>query len=843
MSGSVTKRILLVEDDAISALAERHALESAGYEVSVAATGVAAITKAAEKPGPDLILMDIELGKGIDGTEASERILAELNVPIIFLSTHSDPEIVARTERITSYGYVLKNSGDAVLLASIRMAFQLWDARQKLEQANRKAIDAATLQNELFEQVPGAIYQFQYFPDGTSRFPMASRNIELVYEVSPEEVATDATPAFQRIHPDDVDPVVASIIHSRDTLEVWSQDYRVILPTRGERWLRGRARPERLSDGSVLWHGFIADITAEKSLQTEIDEERRHLAAIIDGADVGTWEWNVQTGETRFNERWAAMFGYTLGELAPVSIETWKRFAHAEDLTRSNAALRAHFERETDLYECEIRARHRGGHWVWILDRGKVSTWTADGRPEWVFGTHQDISAQVAQQERLRQSEENFRTFFDTSEDFLWVLDGAGMIVDVNRTVLDRLGFAKEALVGRSILEVHAARRREEARKIVAEMILGRADTCPVPLVTRDGREIPVETRVAPAVWDGEKALFGVSRDISALALSEEKYARMTDSSPAMIGLRDSETGEFVEVNDTACRLLGFTREEIIGIRAVDRIGLDPELRMSLGRSIREDGTFENIEAQVRRKDGSVLDVLLFGTRVEVQDRRLDLITAIDIRKRKRAENELRTALAANQTLMAELNHCVKNNLAMVASLIRLKDADIGDAADLSDLESRVEAIASLHVQLQQSAQLDRVALRPYVERVLRSAFRGAPAHVAIEISISDEEVPTRHATTIGLILNELATNAAKYALPRTVDPRFSVTQSENADTGRTRLIIANSGPPIAADISLENPSSLGLRLVSALVSQIDGEISLGRDPETVFTIEYPPLQ
>jgi two-component sensor histidine kinase len=75
------------------------------------------------------------------------------------------------------------------------------------------------------------------------------------------------------------------------------------------------------------------------------------------------------------------------------------------------------------------------------------------------------------------------------------------------------------------------------------------------------------------------------------------------------------------------------------------------------------------------------------------------------------------------------------------------------------------------------------------------------------------------------------------------VDPRFSVTQSENADTGRTRLIIANSGPPIAADISLENPSRLGLRLVSALVSQIDGEISLGRDPETVFTIEYPPLQ
>jgi PAS domain S-box-containing protein len=709
MSESPSKRILLVEDDAISALAERHALESAGYHVTVAATGETAVAVATEEPRPDLILMDIELGKGIDGTETAERILRSFSVPIVFLSTHTDPEIVARTERIASYGYVLKNSGTTVLLASVRMAFQLRDARRELERANREATEAATLQTNLFEQVPGAIYQFQYFPDGTSRFPMASRNIFLVYEVTPEAVATDATPVYERIHPDDFEEVVASIIQSRDTLEVWQHDYRVILPTRGERWLRGRARPERLPDGSVLWHGFIADITAEED-----------------------------------------------------------------------------------------------------------------------------------QQERLRRSEENFRTFFDTSPDFLWVLDTEGSIIDVNRTALSRLGYTKDQLIGRSVLEVHPAHRREEAARIVGEMGAGGTDTCPIPLVTREGREIPVETTIAPTMWDGREALVGVSRDISALALSEEKYARMSDSSPAMIGLRDSETGEFIEVNDTACRLLGFERDEIIGVRAVDRIRLDPNLRAGLRERIRRDGTFENVEAQVFAKDGSALDVLLFGTRVDLQDRKLDLITAIDIRKRKRAEEELRRALAANQTLMAELNHRVKNNLAMVTSLIRLKNADIGDVADLSDLESRVEAITSLHEQLQQSAQLDRVALRPYVERVLRSAFRGAPVRVTIEMDISDEEVPTRLATTIGLILNELATNAAKYALPEAENPRFSVTQSEGDGTGRTRLVVANSGPPIAADISLDNPTGLGLRLVSALVSQIDGQVRFERDPETTFTIEYP---
>ena len=124
----------------------------------------------------------------------------------------------------------------------------------------------------------------------------------------------------------------------------------------------------------------------------QLADEHERLTRIIWGTGVGTWEWNVQSGETRFNERWADIIGYRLEELEPTTIETWGRFAHPDDLARSGAALEAHFAGESEDYECEARMRHRDGHWVWVLDRGRVISWTPDGKPEWMAGTHLEVT-------------------------------------------------------------------------------------------------------------------------------------------------------------------------------------------------------------------------------------------------------------------------------------------------------------------------------------------------------------------------------------------------------------------------------------------------------------------
>jgi len=124
--------ILLVEDEALIAMAEKMMLEKNGYRVVTASTGEKAIAVAAENREINLILMDIDLGPGVDGTMAAERILANRQLPIVFLSSHTEPAVVEKTEGITSYGYIVKNSGDTVLLASIRMAFRLYAAHRDI---------------------------------------------------------------------------------------------------------------------------------------------------------------------------------------------------------------------------------------------------------------------------------------------------------------------------------------------------------------------------------------------------------------------------------------------------------------------------------------------------------------------------------------------------------------------------------------------------------------------------------------------------------------------------------------------------------------------------------------
>jgi PAS domain S-box-containing protein len=155
-------------------------------------------------------------------------------------------------------------------------------------------------------------------------------------------------------------------------------------------------------DGHVTGFQAVArDITERKRAEEALLDANWRLESIIEGTRVGTWEWNVQTGETVFNEAWARIIGYTLDELAPVSIGTWERFAHPDDLKRSGELLERHFAGELPSYDLECRMRHKEGHWVWVHDRGRVITRTADGKPLMMFGIHTDITERKRTEENL----------------------------------------------------------------------------------------------------------------------------------------------------------------------------------------------------------------------------------------------------------------------------------------------------------------------------------------------------------------------------------------------------------------------------------------------------------
>ena len=194
-----------------------------------------------------------------------------------------------------------------------------------------------------------------------------------------------------------------------------------VLQANGENsWADTNKIPLKNKDGNVFGIlGTFEDITERKLTELKLFNERRRLENIIKGTNVGTWEWNVQTGETVFNERWAGILGYTLDEISPVSINTWMKFAHPEDLKKSGEMLEKHFRKEIDFYDFESRMKHKNGNWIWVLDRGKVFTWTEDGKPLLMMGTHQDITERKHIEEELKKAKEQAEAGSKAKSEFL----------------------------------------------------------------------------------------------------------------------------------------------------------------------------------------------------------------------------------------------------------------------------------------------------------------------------------------------------------------------------------------------------------------------------------------
>lgn len=151
----------------------------------------------------------------------------------------------------------------------------------------------------------------------------------------------------------------------------------------------------------------LTTLTAQKNAEGALrrSEARKRLA--LRGAELGTWDWNILTGEVVFDRRWAEMLGYALHEIEP-SVSAVESLVHPDDLPNVKEAQESHLSGRTEHYEAEHRVKTKSGDWVWVLDRGKVLAWDDDGNPERLTGTRFDITARKdaeAELERVRAQE------------------------------------------------------------------------------------------------------------------------------------------------------------------------------------------------------------------------------------------------------------------------------------------------------------------------------------------------------------------------------------------------------------------------------------------------------
>ncbi len=272
------------------------------------------------------------------------------------------------------------------------------------EKSNDFLIEDQIAFKNLLDEADGLIYQFQYSPkENCFSVPFASKGLWNIYELKPKEVKNDATPIFNRIHEDDIASVRNMIAESIQLMENRTYEYRVVLPSKGVRWIRGHARPIKMKDGSFLWNGCAMDITEQKQLELALFESKQRLELAIEGSGDNIWDWNVKKNEIIYSDESKKMFGYEPHELGP-GIETWSNLVHADDKELYYNNMKKHSKSDTNYYNSEYRVLCKDGSYKWILDRGKVIERDKSGNIIRIVGTHSDITLQKQKQEEAQNT-------------------------------------------------------------------------------------------------------------------------------------------------------------------------------------------------------------------------------------------------------------------------------------------------------------------------------------------------------------------------------------------------------------------------------------------------------
>lgn len=311
---------------------------------------------------------------------------------------------------------------------------------------------------------------------------------------------------------------------------------------------------------------------------TDLKRQERRLASIISGTNVGTWEWNIQTGELQINERWAGMLGHDLTELAPVTIETFRQRCHPEDLAEADRQMARHLAGKSSFYEVEVRLRHASGRWVWVLSAARVATWSADGRPEWVSGTHQDITERKRQQLEAIAARNHLEATLRAIPDLLIELDLEGRILDYRTGNPEMLTAASDTFIGRTIDEVLPPEVAAVQRAAVREASERGHSTGRQYRLRLHDRDHWFELSVArrPVADDAAPTFIVLARDITAhkalessLVAERDFFDQIMATNLSAIVVIDA-AGDLVFANKAAEQILGVPAGTAMGRRFDD---------------------------------------------------------------------------------------------------------------------------------------------------------------------------------------------------------------------------------------------------------------------------------
>ncbi len=593
------------------------------------------------------------------------------------------------------------------------------------------------------------------------------------------------------------------------------------------------------------------------------------------------------------------LLGYTPDEFEQNN-SLWMDSLHPEDREK----VLAHFDEiyGSGSFVIEFRFKHKKGNYIWLRDEVKL-VYNDANEPESIVGCSIDITSRKKAEEKVQrlnntleqriaertndltvanrklkeqiQYHNKAKTQLDKQQKKLKLLEMAvaniNDMVIITKAPVDDPIQSEIKYVNRAFEKFTGYKLKEIKNK--RPVFLHGNDTSPQVLqyieqrieqhkplrvefvnYRKDGSKYWVELDMAPfpAEEDDYEYWVGINRDITqrkeaelTLEENEHRYRAYSELSFDAI-FEITLDGTITDCNRRACEMFGYSRNELVGMNTLE---LTPkEYKSSQPEIISEEVTTGHSawERTYKKKDGTLFPTEI-STKLYKRGGEERLIAYVrDISDHKNYEQTIKKSLKEKETLLAEIHHRVKNNLAIISGLLEMQTykAENEEAInELRDSQSRIQSIAMVHEKLYQSESFTDIALDKYVDELLELLF-GSFGHPRKNITVNKDidaiSLDVSQAVPCGLLLNELITNVFKHAFAPAEGGLLEIHLKQKNDIVEMR--VKDNGKGLPADLDIEDTPTLGSTLITTLVKQLQGSLEVtsneGNGTEFIVTFE-----
>jgi PAS domain S-box-containing protein len=470
---------------------------------------------------------------------------------------------------------------------------------------------------------------------------------------------------------------------------------------------------------------------------------------------------------------------------------------------------------------------------------------------------------------------------FEATSAALMILSQDGEILDLNQAAVEITGYQAQELEGQYFWKVFF----QEEQKTLAQSYFEKAKTSPffatydTPWVTKSGgvRHATLNLCAYSKSARSRYLMLTVTDLTESRDMESELWKHRTkmgdevrlqtneimDLQKKLSGILNGTEEAIISVdpqqnillfNQGAERAFGYSSSEVLGqplsVLIPERYQDNhTQLVQNFGRSeIGHQCTSDRSDIYGRHKDGTEFQVEANISQAEIDGTKIFTAILRDISAKKRIERRLQESLAEKEVLLREIHHRVKNNLQIISSLFMLQARRVGDQEVLNilkDSQHRIQSMALIHEKIYESEGLTQVGFDRYIHELvadIRDSYHQDAYRVTLEFSLDPVKLDIDTAIPCALILNELVSNSLKHAFVGRTEGTLSI-DLRYLEKNQLLLSVRDDGIGLPESFSLQNQKSLGIRLVSMLIRQLHGELSMSLESGTCFEIKFPPTK